>query len=106
MNKITNISRHLKNSCLLTHYVSTKDSNKLPLQVSYKKPIHCFSSSTRNEIASYEDVKKVTENPKSPVLLIDVREPEELAETGCLPNSVNIPCEFLKLYKDYTKKCI
>lgn len=27
-------------------------------------------------------------------LIIDVREKKELAETGVLPNSINIPCKY------------
>lgn len=39
----------------------------------------------------YEYVQKATENNN--VLIIDVREPEEVKEHGKIPNSVNIPCE-------------
>lgn len=40
-------------------------------------------------VASFEDVKTVGNNPK--ILLIDVREPHELQETGVIPCSINIP---------------
>lgn len=40
----------------------------------------------------YEQMKKfISQNE---VLVIDVRTKEELAETGVLPNSYNIPCMF------------
>lgn len=47
-----------------------------------------FSSSSSG-LATYDEVKKLPNNPK--VLLIDVREPQELKETGIVPTSINIP---------------
>lgn len=44
--------------------------------------------------ATYDDIKKVTQNQDN-ILLIDVREPHELTETGTLPNSINIPCKVI-----------
>ncbi|KAM7360141.1 rhodanese domain-containing protein CG4456-like [Cochliomyia hominivorax] len=40
-------------------------------------------------IVSYEEVKQLTKHPEK--LLIDVREPNELLETGQIPTSINIP---------------
>lgn len=40
-------------------------------------------------IYTYEQIKKL--NANSPQLLIDVREPKELQETGKIPTSINIP---------------
>lgn len=40
-------------------------------------------------IAFYEEVKDLPNHPEK--LLIDVREPAEIAETGSIPTSVNIP---------------
>lgn len=40
-------------------------------------------------IYTYEEIKKLNNN--SPQLLIDVREPKELQETGKIPTSINIP---------------
>nr|XP_023025832.1 heat shock protein 67B2-like [Leptinotarsa decemlineata] len=52
-----------------------------------RKSIH---HSTLPKDVSYEDVKKVSlENCEA--LIIDVREPDELKETGVLPGSINIP---------------
>lgn len=42
-------------------------------------------------IATYEEVKDLPNHPEK--LLIDVREPTELAETGSIPTSINIPCK-------------
>jgi 3-mercaptopyruvate sulfurtransferase SseA len=43
-------------------------------------------------IATYEEVKELPKHPEK--LLIDVREPAEIAETGKIPTSINIPCKF------------
>lgn len=43
-------------------------------------------------IASYEEVKDLPNHPEK--LLIDVREPQEIVDTGIIPTSVNIPCKF------------
>lgn len=42
-------------------------------------------------IASYEDVLKVIDKPQK--LIIDVRNPDEVSETGKIPSSINIPCK-------------
>ncbi|XP_055702980.1 rhodanese domain-containing protein CG4456 isoform X2 [Phlebotomus papatasi] len=47
-----------------------------------------FSSGTM-KIATYEEVKDLCNHPEK--LLIDVREPHELLETGSIPTSINIP---------------
>lgn len=47
-------------------------------------------------IIKYDQLLK--NQKKSDVLIIDVREPEELAETGKIPESINIRCKNLLLY--------
>lgn len=42
-------------------------------------------------VVSYEYVKDLPAHPHK--VLIDVREPSELAETGAIPTSINIPCK-------------
>lgn len=44
-----------------------------------------------NPIATYEEIKNLPNDPHK--LLIDVREPHELQETGKIPTSINIPCK-------------
>ncbi|KAK9480421.1 Rhodanese-like domain-containing protein [Lipomyces japonicus] len=39
----------------------------------------------------YEDIKKLTQNPNPDKILIDVREPAELAAEGYIPSAINIP---------------
>uniref|UniRef100_A0A1L8DU43 Putative heat shock protein n=1 Tax=Nyssomyia neivai TaxID=330878 RepID=A0A1L8DU43_9DIPT len=50
--------------------------------------IRKFSSESM-KIATYEEVKQLCDHPEK--LLIDVREPNELLETGSIPTSINIP---------------
>lgn len=51
-------------------------------------------SSNLPEIASYAEIKNLPSRPE--VLLIDVREPNELTETGIVPTSINIPRKFIQ----------
>lgn len=48
-------------------------------------------TSTAQEIVYYEEIKDLPNHPE--ILLIDVREPSELQETGQIPTSINIPCQ-------------
>ncbi|CAH0553924.1 unnamed protein product [Brassicogethes aeneus] len=45
--------------------------------------------STEVNVVTFEDIKKI--KPEENVVLIDVREPLELKETGVIPGSINIP---------------
>ena len=49
------------------------------------------STNPNMKIATYEEVKDLPNHPA--VLLVDVREPNELEETGQIPTSINIPCK-------------
>lgn len=57
-------------------------------------------------MATYEDIVDLPKHPE--VLLIDVRQPNELAATGTIPTSINIPLSYLskelKLSPDEFKK--
>jgi rhodanese-related sulfurtransferase len=57
-----------------------------------------------SKIATYEEVKDL---PNKNILLIDVREPQELIDTGVIPTSINIPRKFynysLILYHPHEK---
>ena len=44
------------------------------------------------EVATYEEIKDLPNHPEK--LLIDVREPHELENTGRIPTSINIPRKF------------
>ncbi|XP_050096885.1 rhodanese domain-containing protein CG4456 isoform X3 [Anopheles aquasalis] len=53
-------------------------------------PVRCLSSRSKmSAIATYEEVLDLPNHPEK--LLIDVRNPDELAETGKIPTSINIP---------------
>ncbi|XP_075156424.1 rhodanese domain-containing protein CG4456-like [Haematobia irritans] len=45
-------------------------------------------------IVDYEYVKSLSEHPE--ILLIDVREPHEIEQTGKIPTSINIPLASVK----------
>ena len=53
------------------------------------------------DIATYEEVKDLPNNPEK--VLIDVREPQEIIDTGKIPTSINIPC---KLCTKFINICI
>ncbi|KAK6336827.1 hypothetical protein TWF718_009616 [Orbilia javanica] len=43
------------------------------------------------KVVTFEEVKKLSENPDPKRLIVDVREPHELQKSGIIPNSVNVP---------------
>lgn len=43
-------------------------------------------------IATYDEILALPQKPE--VLLIDVRQPEELEQEGKIPTAINIPCKF------------
>lgn len=43
------------------------------------------------EVVSTEDIENLPNRPE--VLLIDVRDPPEIKNTGTIPTSINIPCK-------------
>lgn len=47
------------------------------------------ATTTMIPIADYQEVKDLPNHPEK--VLIDVREPDELKETGIIPTSINIP---------------
>ncbi|XP_023305339.2 rhodanese domain-containing protein CG4456-like [Lucilia cuprina] len=52
------------------------------------------NSENKIEIAYYEEIKDLPNHPEK--LLIDVRTPEELVQTGKIPTSINIPLSVLE----------
>uniref|UniRef100_A0A182FG05 Rhodanese domain-containing protein n=1 Tax=Anopheles albimanus TaxID=7167 RepID=A0A182FG05_ANOAL len=58
--------------------------------------LRCVSSRSKmsSAIATYEEVLDLPNHPEK--LLIDVRNPDELAETGKIPTSINIPLDQVK----------
>ncbi|KAF7281627.1 hypothetical protein GWI33_004487 [Rhynchophorus ferrugineus] len=56
-----------------------------------------------NYIVDFNEVKKLKNNKEA--VLIDVRKPEELAEHGSIPGSINIPLDDIeKSLKDLSEK--
>jgi len=53
-----------------------------------------------NEMALKVDYEQLLEDQKDPnVLIVDVRAPDEIKNTGELPGSINVPCKNLIVYK-------
>jgi rhodanese-related sulfurtransferase len=48
---------------------------------------------------SYDDITALKQ--RNEIILIDVREPSEIKETGRLPGSVHIPRKFLNIHLQY-----
>lgn len=61
---------------------------------------HFSSNASQQEIAYYEEIKDLPNHKEK--LLIDVREPNELIETGKIPTSINMPREFVKGFPHLT----
>ncbi|XP_065313215.1 thiosulfate sulfurtransferase/rhodanese-like domain-containing protein 3 isoform X3 [Gordionus sp. m RMFG-2023] len=53
---------------------------------------------------TYEELLKLQKNNAQDLLLIDVREPSEIVETGTIDGSINIPLEKLKLSLNMTNE--
>lgn len=51
-----------------------------------------FIKNTNRKMATFDEVKDIPNHPEK--YLIDVRNPNELEETGVLPGSINIPGMF------------
>lgn len=61
-----------------------------------------FSSETNGTnipVVGYNEVKNLPNSPD--ITLIDVREPNELQETGSIPTSLNIPCEKMSMFLNF-----
>lgn len=50
-----------------------------------------FLTASAQGIATYEEIKDLPNRPE--ILLIDVREPFEIEQTGIIPTAINIPCK-------------
>jgi len=53
-------------------------------------------SDSKGDSISFEEVKAISENESSDVIIIDVRTQGELAETGKIPGSFNVPVQKIK----------
>lgn len=109
-NKYAQISRSI--SIFAFRYRTTQDSSQCYIMNYEKCKINwernCEYSTNANEtivpIVTYEEVKDLPNHPEK--TLIDVREPDELKETGIIPTAINIPCKnfeqtviFLRFWK-------
>lgn len=56
--------------------------------------LYSVQTNPENLTVNYDYVKKATSD--SNILIVDVREPDEIKEHGKIPNSINIPCRSQK----------
>ncbi|XP_034486695.1 rhodanese domain-containing protein CG4456 [Drosophila innubila] len=77
--------------CLLHNTRNLQTQPKAVNQLSFLVSQRFYSKNNNNAIGivDYATVKKLANEPQK--LLIDVREPDELKETGQIPSSINIP---------------
>ncbi|XP_052894554.1 rhodanese domain-containing protein CG4456 isoform X2 [Anopheles moucheti] len=84
--------------CFSVRLMLTSDRSPLPLIADSNEfvtgNICACCSITTMSIATYEEVLDLPNHPEK--LLIDVRNPDELAETGKIPTSINIPLSQLE----------
>ncbi|KAK9474766.1 Rhodanese-like domain-containing protein [Dipodascopsis tothii] len=62
----------------------------------WRLPTARFNSQKAPEFApavvySYKEVKELAQKPRPGTVIVDVREPGELAQTGFIPGAINIP---------------
>lgn len=68
-----------------------KDATIAYLPIAVSRRLYTQEANPETLIADYQYVKKATKNNN--ILLVDVREPDEVKEHGKIPNSINIPCK-------------
>ena len=89
---LSTASRHASTTRLaFARYESTAASDKLREARKLKDKLQ---KDWRNPVLLYSDVKPRTQNPSADAYLIDVREPDEVAQ-GSIPSSVNLPLSVL-----------
>ncbi|XP_005189462.2 rhodanese domain-containing protein CG4456-like [Musca domestica] len=76
---------------LATHTSSAYNNTTAITRINFNKQYCTKTSINSIPIVGYEEIKQLTKYPNK--LLIDVREPEELQETGRIPTSINIPLD-------------
>ncbi|KAJ8915000.1 hypothetical protein NQ315_002525 [Exocentrus adspersus] len=87
-------------------FVAQSDRNGLSFLTTINNATRYFTQESQDQSyynVSYEEMKEITRDKSKKVLLIDVREPEELSETGVLPSSINIPCKYWGSVEDALK---
>ncbi|XP_030370717.1 rhodanese domain-containing protein CG4456 [Scaptodrosophila lebanonensis] len=92
-----NVLRAISTNCCRVHRTGVRNLTGAP--VSCRRQLELvnissgcqryYSSGSQIGIVDYAEVKKLANEPQK--LLIDVREPDELKETGQIPSSINIP---------------
>ncbi|KAK6343466.1 hypothetical protein TWF730_011055 [Orbilia blumenaviensis] len=73
-------------------------ANIVPVGRNISKPLGIRTYSNKNEevveplkVVTFEEIKKLSDNPDPKRVIVDVREPHELERSGIIPNSINVP---------------
>lgn len=61
-----------------------------------------YCTAFKMSFVTFEDVENLPNQPES--LLIDVRDPPEIKDTGKIPTSINIPCKYQHVWHRMTLK--
>ncbi|XP_045535005.1 rhodanese domain-containing protein CG4456, partial [Papilio machaon] len=64
-------------------------SINLPINTNQSRRLYSEDAKLQEIIVDYDYVKNATSNKN--ILIVDVREPDEIKEHGKIPNSINIP---------------
>lgn len=70
-------------------YVMNYEKYRIKISKIMGQPYSTVETPINVPIVSYEEIKDLPNHPAK--ILIDVREPNELQETGIIPTSINIP---------------
>ncbi|WWC86229.1 uncharacterized protein L201_001102 [Kwoniella dendrophila CBS 6074] len=77
---------------------SSTQSNRMvvsPFLSEQRKSASARNAWANDPIVKYDELKPITQQPTDDILIVDVREPDEVA-LGSIPSSVNLPLSRLK----------
>lgn len=86
----TTPARINKNFVNYTKALNTSVSNASPAIFLSTRHISVTPKMFNKDIVSFDEFKNLTKDKST--LIIDVREPQELIDTGVISGSINIPC--------------
>ncbi|WVR05868.1 hypothetical protein IAU60_002894 [Kwoniella sp. DSM 27419] len=76
-------------------FTSAQTSRMVVSQIRYDSLKGPRSGWAKEPLVKYEELKPITQQPSDDILILDVREPDEVA-LGSIPSSVNLPLSRLK----------
>ncbi|GFZ43128.1 hypothetical protein JCM24511_00847 [Saitozyma sp. JCM 24511] len=75
--------------------VASRSTRSMPAGVRWKSESAKRNAWAKDPIVSYEELKPITQQPSDNILLVDVREPDEVA-LGSIPSAVSLPLSQLR----------